>query len=251
MSDRHGETPATKVVSAIEAMQALRAPDIRRSGSMVRRAALIAALALTFAMVFVFATEAFAGQSATGELAFSPCTDCHPVTLGADGKPTKPLPIDMEKHEIVLEKHDILGEGDKACLACHDDPSRNPGKLLLPDGSFVDVTGDVSRVCQRCHFEKYQDFIVGVHGKNAEKCTSAGCHDAHTPSYIYVPALPPFQGTGIEVKAVGEHEPFKPLAPPAVMPPVETPVWLMALTGLGVIVSASAIGYLIMGRPNR
>lgn len=209
------------------------------------------ALLLSVLALVSFSAPAFAGSASTGELAFVPCTDCHPVTVGADGKPTKPLPNGFEKHEIELEMHDILGEGDKACLACHDDPSRDPGKLILPDGSFVDVTGDTSRVCQRCHFEKYRDWQVGVHGNHAEKCTSAGCHDAHTPSYIYVPALPPFQGTGMEVRAVSAREPFKPMASPPVPPPVYTPMWLTIAASFGAVILVGTVGFLVAGRPKR
>lgn len=211
--------------------------------------------ALTFllallAMMFI-ATSAEAGRSSTGVLAFYPCTQCHPVTLGPDGEPTSEMPIGIARHQIVLEVHDVLGTDDAACLACHDDPARNPGKLVLPDGSFVDITGDVSRVCQTCHFEKYREWQDGVHGKDAPKCTASGCHDPHTPSWIYMPALPPFQGTGIEVRAVSEREPFTPLAAPPLAPPVFTPVWLGILAGLAAAVSVGIIGYLALGGRKR
>ncbi len=197
-------------------------------------------------------SAAFVGRSSTGKLAFYPCTKCHPVTLGPDGQPTKPLPNGFKKHDIQLQAHDILGPGTQACLACHDDPSRNPGMLKLADGSLVDVTGDVSRVCQRCHFEKYQQWQVGVHGKHQPQCTSAGCHDPHTPQWIYVAALPPVQGTGIEVRAVGvDRGPFKPLASPPVPAAVETPLWLAIFASLGVVTAIGIIGFLIVGRPRR
>ena len=206
-----------------------------------------------FALAFFSATSfAFAGRASTGELAFLPCTKCHPVTLGADGKPTPPLPNGFEKHAIELEVHDTLGTDDKACLACHDDPSRNAGKLVLPDGTLVDITGDVSRVCQRCHFEKYSEWQAGVHGKNEPKCSASGCHDPHTPSWIYIGALPPFQGTGIEVNAVGaDREPFKPLAGPPVNPPVNTPLALVIVVAAGAVVSAGSLRLLLMGRSKR
>ncbi len=209
------------------------------------------ALLLLVLVFFSMASSAFAGRASTGELAFYECTRCHPVFLGPDGKPTKPLPIGLEQHDITLEKHGILGQGDKACLACHDDPTRNPGMLILSDGSFVEVTGDVSRVCQRCHFEKYGEWKAGIHGKNLPKCTSAGCHDPHTPSWIYVAALPPFQGTGVEVNAVGDREPFKPMASPPVPPPVETPLWLTILSAVGFAVSLGIVGSLVLGRSKR
>jgi len=221
------------------------------SSSSGYRAARIACVAAAVLTVCAVTAPAFAGRSSTGELAFEPCTRCHPVTLDASGEPTKPLPNGFKKHEITLEAHDILGPGDKACLVCHDDPSRNPGKLKAVDGSLVDVGGDVSVVCQRCHFEKYREWQVGVHGKRQPTCTAAGCHDPHTPSWIYVGALPPFQGTGMEVHAVGQREPFKALPGPPVQPPVETPVWLAVLSVLGVVVTAGTVGYLVSGRSKR
>jgi len=197
------------------------------------------------------ASLAFAGQASTGELAFHPCTQCHPVTLGPDGKPTKPLPVELEQHEIELEVHDILGTDDKACLACHDSPERNPGMLILADGSLIDITGDISRVCQRCHFEKYREWESGVHGNSAPKCTAAGCHDPHTPSWIYIEALPPFQGTGMQVRAVWEREPFMPFAGPPVAPPVITPTWFVVLTLLGGVAVLVLVGYMTLGRSKR
>ena len=242
-------------VSTIDAMQvpqkrrarAALVPGGARAG--IRR---VAFLVLVVGCLAALAGPAFAGLSATGEQAFYPCTDCHPVTLNAAGEPTKPLPNGMEKHEIELQVHDILGEGGEACLACHDDPSRNPGMLILPDGSLVDITGDVSRVCQRCHFEKYRDFQVGIHGNHREKCSASGCHNPHSPSWIYVEALPPFQGTGFEVNAVGsDREPFKPFPGPPVQPPVYTPTWMWVGLVLGLLVLIGSVAYLTLGRSKK
>lgn len=203
-------------------------------------------------LVLVLISQAHAGQASTGELAFYPCNRCHPVTIDADGTPSHPLPIGLEQHEITLEIHDTLGTTDQACLACHDEPSSDPGQLVLPDGSLVAITGDVSRVCQRCHFEKYTEWEFGIHGKDAPKCTAAGCHDPHTPSWIYMAALPPFQGTGVQIKAVGyEREPFKPLAGPPLDPPVFTPTWLSIVAALGALLSLGTVGYLVFGGSKR
>jgi hypothetical protein len=217
-----------------------------------RRAAPAIFVAVLATIVFLGVTvPAFAGQSSTGKAAFLPCTRCHPVFVDANDQPTKPLPNGMKKHEITLEVHDVLGKGGEACLMCHDDPTRDPGKLKTPDGSLVDITGDVSRVCQKCHFEKYREFKQGIHGKDQPKCTSAGCHDPHTPSWIYVPALPPFQGTGFEVRAVSKREPFKPFAAPSPDAPVTTPLWIMIVASLGTVVSAGIVALLVFGRPKR
>lgn len=227
-----------------------RHPGLHRSrwwgGVVVAGTLLVAALAWAGVPA-----RASAGQSSTGKQAFVPCTRCHPVTLGADGKPTKPLPNGFKKHEITLEVHDALGKGDQACLACHEPPTRDPGKLIAPDGTLVDVTGDVSQVCRRCHFEKYREWRTGVHGKKAPKCTAAGCHDPHTPSWIYVAALPPFQGTGMEVHAVGDRQPFKPFTAPPLPAPTATAVWLVIVTAIGAVVSASLLAYLLLGRSKR
>lgn len=204
----------------------------------------------TFALIGAVPASA-AGRSSTGELAFYPCDRCHPLTVAADGTITPPPPIEIERHTVTLEVHDVLGTGSAACLACHDDPSRNPGKLLLPDGSLVDITGDVSRVCQTCHFPQYREWQTGVHGRGEPKCTASGCHDPHTPSWIYMPALPPFLGTGVEMRAVAEREPFLPLAGPPVPPAVDTPLWLVIVTALGAIVSAGTLGLVIFGRSKR
>jgi hypothetical protein len=216
------------------------------------RSGVMKTLVLVGALVLLLPTAtAFAGRSSTGLLAFYPCTQCHPVTIGADGEPTEPLPIDLEKHEIVLEVHDTQGTDERACLACHDDPTRNPGQLILPDGSLVEIMGDVSRVCQRCHFEEYSEWLVGIHGKGQPKCSAAGCHDPHTPSWIYIAALPPFQGTGLEIRVVSEREPFAPFAGPPVPAAVETPLWLTIASIVGAFISLSALGYLILGRFKR
>lgn len=202
--------------------------------------------------LFAFPASAFAGRSSSGDVAFYPCTRCHPVTLDAAGNPTKPLPIGLKKHDIKLEVHDVLGDDGRACLACHDEPTRNPGKLILPDGSLVDITGDVSRVCQRCHFEKYAEWKAGIHGKHEPKCTAAGCHDPHTPSWIYVAALPPFQGTGMEVNAVGpDREPFKPFAGPPLAPDVLTPRWLAIVAAIGALIVFGNVGFLVSRRSKR
>lgn len=233
---------------AIDAIGYTMQPAMWARGSAKRAALIVGALLAAGAIALAGPADARAGQSSTGKPAFQPCDRCHPVVLGSDGQPIRPLPNGMKKHQIELEVHDTLGKGDIACLACHDKPTANPGKLILPDGTLVDITGDVSRVCQRCHFEKYSDFKVGIHGRGEQKCSAAGCHDPHTPSWIYIEALPPFQGTGIEVQAVSsERVSFKPLAEPPVAPAVLTPGWLVIAAALGSLAALGALGFVIIG----
>lgn len=225
----------------------------RALGSAANRAITLAS-ALGVMLAFSLATaspSAFAGQASLGEPLFYPCTSCHPVTLGPGGLPTKPLPNAMRGHSVVLESHDRLGRGSAACAVCHEDAAKDPGKLKLIDGNLVDITGDVSGVCYRCHERKYKDWQAGTHGKRAEKCTSSGCHDPHTPAYVYAPPLLPFVGTGFQARAVSDRKPFVPLASAPVDPPVETPSWFVLAAALGMTVSAGIVGTLTLGRPKR
>jgi hypothetical protein len=64
-------------------------------------------------------------------------------------------------------------------------------------------------------------------------------------------ALPPFQGTGVEIKAVANREPFQPLAPPPIHPAVYTPMWLSIVAGIGALVWLSIFGYLVLGKVKR
>lgn len=242
-SDRGG-------VSAIEAMHV-------RSGSGTRKVpvptvpvtAALLVLVATFILFALSAASAFAiGQASSGELVFYPCTTCHPVT---EAGPAAPLPNDFEGHQIVLQGHDQLGEGSAACVVCHDDPARDPGKLKAIGGGFVEVGGDVSGVCRTCHSGIYNEWVNGIHGREQPTCTSAGCHDPHTPSWIYGEPLPPFVATGFEVRAVSDRIPFTPLAAYPMPAPVYTPLWLWLATGVVAVAAVGLVIFMLRGRPAR
>lgn len=213
--------------------------------------ALLALVMLALVGLLASASSAFAGQASSGELLFYPCSSCHPVTLSAHGKPTKALPGAFSGHAIVLEGHDKLGRGRAACTVCHDDAAEDPGKLKLADGALIDVTGKTAEVCYRCHSAKYKEFMTGAHGKHKESCVASGCHDPHTPGYIFAPGLPPFTGSGFQFKVLSERAAFSPLAPPAADVPVTTPAWYMAFLVLGVGVAGAGITGLITGKVKR
>jgi len=212
-----------------------------------RGAAVCAAFAIAIAFALAAAAPAEAGRAASGELFFYPCTDCHPVTLDSSGAPVGDLPGDFAGHEIVLESHDVLGEGSAACKACHDDPANDPGMLTLVDGTLIDIK-EAPRLCHQCHSDKYAEWEAGAHGRNQPSCTSAGCHDPHTPSYIYAEPLLPFVGAGFQFRAVSDREPFTPLPPPAPEPAVHTPAWFALLAALGVVLAGAQVFRLARGR---
>jgi len=221
-----------------------------RAGRVRRLLALFSVGSAVAVSVMLAAIPAFAGQAATGELFFYPCTSCHPVAEGAVQSGRK-LPNDFKGHAIALAKHDELGQGSAACLVCHDGPAKNPGKLKLIDGTLIDITGDVSLVCFRCHSAKYREWKAGTHGRRMPKCTSAGCHDPHTPGWIYARPLLPFVGGGFQFQVLSVRQPFMPLASPSPAPPTHVPTWFYAVAALGVAVAAGIAGKLILGRSKR
>jgi len=183
-------------------------------------------------------------------LFFYPCTSCHPIAPGSIAAGRK-LPNDFKSHEIVLQGHDSLGEGRTACLACHEDSAKNPGMLKTLDGSLVEITGDVSRVCARCHSGKYAEWQEGIHGRNMPKCTASGCHDPHTPQYIYAGPLLPFVGSGFQFQVLPHFAEFMPLPSAPRTPKAYTPAWFAVVVVLGVI-AAGGIGVkLTLGRSKR
>jgi hypothetical protein len=125
--------------------------------------------------------------------------------------------------------------------------------LKTIDGSLVDIKGDVSLVCFRCHSQKYAAWKAGAHGRGASKCTEAGCHDPHTPGWIYAGPLMPFVGTGFQFRVLPDRKPFMPLMAPAPrgIPPVETPVWFAFVVAIGVVAAGGLLGKLILGRSKR
>lgn len=216
-----------------------------------RAARAAAALAVALAMQAAFSAGAFASQASSGELLFYPCNACHPVSVDAAGKPTSWRPIDFEGHGIVLEGHDVLGEGSAACLACHEDQAVDPGMLKTIDGTLVEITGEIALVCQKCHSDKYADWVAGVHGKRKPSCSAQGCHDPHTPGAIYADPLLPFVGNGFQFTVLPERAVFRPLATPAPDPGVYTPDAFVTLVLLGSATAVVLLGALVVGKVKR
>ncbi len=186
-------------------------------------------------LIMIISPAAFASKSSPGKLLFFPCDKCHP--LGAN------RPNNFEGHEIKLEKHDKLGQGNSACFVCHES-SDNPDLLKLADGSLINIDGDVSQVCYRCHFDKYEAWKEGLHGKQPG-CTAAGCHNPHSPAWISISPLPPFIGSSMEVKVAGSgREPFLALPPPPEAPgspdlPIVKLLALLVVVGVGASLAGS------------
>lgn len=205
------------------------------------------ALVLFAAVALALAPPAHAGQAASGELLLYPCSECHPVTDGS----TENLPNGFEGHEVVLEIHDVLGTGSDACMVCHGDPTIDPSIMNAIGGTTVEITGDVSKVCYQCHSGIYHEFLDGIHGRDKDGCTDSGCHDPHTPGYIYAEGLIPFVGNGFQFKVLPETETFTPLASPPEEAPIHTPAWFNVLVLLGMVGAGGQVLMLVRGGQKR
>jgi hypothetical protein len=203
-------------------------------------------VALTLAMLALVPGVALAGQASSGQLFFYPCTSCHPIT-DAQLAAGRTFPNGFKGHQITLVGHDALGHGEAACLTCHDDPSSNPGMLKTADGRLVSVTGDVSLVCYRCHSARYKQWKAGTHGRNEPSCTAKGCHDPHSPQWIYAPALMPYTGTGFQFQVLPTHVAFKPLMQAPATPWAQTPWWFVALVVMALVAVAVLAAALVAG----
>lgn len=228
-----------------------RTASIRRAQRALKVLFLLAAALLV--TIAATAPALAAGSASTGELLFFPCTDCHPV--GPDGRSLngKAIPNGFKGHDIVLQGHDKLGSGSDACVVCHDEPTKNPGVLKAIGGGTVQVDGNTSLVCAKCHSAKFAEFKAGTHGKHYPTCTYAGCHDPHTPGLIYASKTMPFTGTGFQFRVLSVREPLKPLMEPAPfgIPPVETPMWFIFVVFGGLVTAAVIATLIVRGRSAR
>ena len=241
-------------VSAIEPTRSHGVSALRRPAPRSARTAVAYAVLLVLILAFfALSTVAYAGKASTGELAFEPCDRCHPVVLGPDGEPTKPLPNGFKKHEIELEAHDILGEGDKACVVCHDEPTKNPGMLLTADGTpGVRHRRDLQGV-PAVPFREVRAVAAGYSRQEpAQVHVSWMPRPAHALVDIHRrTAAFPRDRHGGAWRSESEREGFKPFASPPVQPPVYTPLWLSIMAAIGVFTAAGIVGFMILGRRTR
>lgn len=174
------------------------------------------------------------------------CISCHnphqPQMDLAVERVSFPLPPSSEDgtldclscHVRVLEGHDKLGSGSKACWACHY--NREMGALHLAGGDVGFPLADSPQLCAQCHQERYQAWDEGTHGAPAwtegtvevhgtERVGCIGCHDPHQPQIVFSNITKPH---------------------PAPQPPPSPPsAFLFVLLGTSVLL-AVAIGFVVL-----
>lgn len=98
------------------------------------------------------------------------------------------------EHLQIESKH---GRKILECNFCHD---KNNHNFLNSSAEFPSSFANPSPVCQRCHTDKYKDWMAGIHGKRTggwkagmerEQFHCIECHDPHSVKFKAVQAKPP------------------------------------------------------------
>lgn len=118
-----------------------------------------------------------------------PCSQCH---QGQGDRQRRELAF----HEDIQDRLQRHAAQRRWCLDCHDFAKRD--MLHLSSGELVPFT-ESYRVCSQCHYDKYRDWRLGIHGKrvgmwNGPKTylLCVNCHDPHSPRFKpLVPERPP------------------------------------------------------------
>lgn len=131
-------------------------------------------------------------SAATPPMPMEECMACH---LPEDPIPDVPRPK-------VLRGHDILGEGNEACMVCHDKDNEHLGLLNLVDDETLIPKEEPSQLCGICHELRYKAWQAGTHGSlewkegepgvpGAMKKTCIDCHDPHQPQIVLLSITKP------------------------------------------------------------
>jgi hypothetical protein len=119
-----------------------------------------------------------------------PCSQCH----DGGGDPAARARRPLEFHGEVQDRLAHLGS-QRWCLDCHDFQDRDA--LHLSGGERIPFSESYA-LCGQCHYDKYRDWRLGIHGKRVGRWDGAKtyllcvhCHDPHAPA---VKALVPARG---------------------------------------------------------
>jgi Doubled CXXCH motif (Paired_CXXCH_1) len=118
-----------------------------------------------------------------------PCSQCH------QGQGDR-QPRELGFHEDIQDRLRRHAPQRRWCLDCHDFGTRD--MLHLSSGELVPFT-ESYRVCAQCHYDKYRDWRLGIHGKRVGRWNGpktyllcVNCHDPHSPRFKpLAPERPP------------------------------------------------------------
>lgn len=106
-----------------------------------------------------------------------PCSDCH----AEEGDRTRRT---LTYHEEIQARFEHK-RSRRWCLDCHD--FRDRDMLHLSGGEKIPFTESYA-VCGQCHYDKYRDWRLGIHGKRVGSWDGqktyllcVNCHDPHSP----------------------------------------------------------------------
>lgn len=131
-------------------------------------------------------------RSPVEKMQYYPCSQCHQPSSASDslqpGREQKNLGI----HEGMEFKH--MPEV-KDCFMCHGHKNRD--KLVLLDAQSI-THEQVPLLCGQCHGLKKGEWERGLHGRlegnwqtQKIKPICIECHDAHSPKFRKMKAVPP------------------------------------------------------------
>ncbi len=111
---------------------------------------------------------------------YYPCTDCH-----EPGEEVNRTPRELtEEHEDIKLEH---GGGRLWCLDCHSAENRD---YLHTAGGKPIPFENAHELCGQCHFHRYRDWTMNVHGKRVGEWNGKKqvyvcfkCHDQHAPKF--------------------------------------------------------------------
>ncbi|MBI4283968.1 MAG: hypothetical protein HY663_05820 [Chloroflexi bacterium] len=177
------------------------------------------------------------------------CISCHnphqPKIDVAKLRTPSPLPVSgsgapldcLSCHARILEGHDKLGEGSKACWACHYNREMGGihlGMLHLAGGETRFSLSDYPQLCAQCHQERYADWLEGTHGMpsgevgavevhGVQRVGCISCHDPHQPQIALLNITKP------------HPEPVPAPPPPPTQLLIMLGISLSVIVGIGVI----------------
>lgn len=115
-----------------------------------------------------------------------PCSQCHDG--GGDPSPRK-----LAFHEEIQARL-THGSPRHWCFHCHDLADRD--KVHLSSGALLPFTQSYL-LCAQCHYDKYRDWQLGIHGKRIGRWDGAktyllcvNCHDPHAPRIEALEPMP-------------------------------------------------------------
>lgn len=159
-----------------------------------------------------------------------PCDTCHPTNAAEGGE--------LAHDQTLGDGHVRHGKTRKACLTCHASDA-HPEQLLALDGKTVPIESGVPETCERCHFDRYDDWKMAYHGKHL-KCSNPQCHNPHAPATLQI-SLAPFGPDKVPLQIGRKREKAIQALPAVVGGPPHT-----GAPGVGAVAACGLVVFIVL-----